>query len=107
MTTSTIPTLDDATFDRAVAPGSGLVALEFGAEWCGACKVMAPALHDVAHELEGRVRFYSIDADVNAQTVTRFAVRSLPTVLLFRDGTLVDRIVGAQSRAVLRARLDV
>jgi thioredoxin 1 len=107
MHTTTMPALDDATFDAATGAGSGLVALEFGAEWCGACKVMAPALEEVARELDGKVRFYSIDADANARTVTRYAVRALPTLLLFRDGALIDRLVGAQSRAVLRTRLDV
>lgn len=107
MYTTTMSTLTDETFDAAVAPGSGLVALEFGAEWCGACKVLEPALQDVARELDGKVRFYAIDSDANPRTVTRFAVRALPTILLFRDGALADRIVGAQSRAVLRTRLDV
>lgn len=107
MPATTMAVLDDTTFDAATGPDSGLVALEFGAEWCGACKVMAPALEQVARELEGKVRFYSIDSDVNPRTVTRFAVRALPTILLFRDGALVDRIVGAQSGAALRARLGV
>ena len=106
-TTTTIPALNDATFDDAIAPGSGITAVEFGAEWCGPCKVMAPALEAVARELEGRVRFYTVDADENPRAGARFAVRALPTVLVFRDGELVDRIVGAQSRAGLRARMPV
>lgn len=107
MHTTTMPPLDDATFDDVVRSGSGLIAVEFGAEWCGACKVMAPALSAVAEELEGRVRFYSVDSDANPRTVTRFAVRALPTILLFRNGELVERVVGAQSRAGLRAKLGV
>ena len=102
---ATLAVIDDATFDDVVRAGSGLIAIEFGAEWCGACKVMAPALAAVAAELDGRVRFYSIDADANPRTVTRFGVRGLPTVLLFRDGELVERIVGAQSRAGLRSKI--
>ena len=105
MHTTTLPALTDETFDAAVSPGSGLVAVEFEAEWCGSCKVMAPAMEQVAHELEGRVRFHSIDSDYNPRVVTRFGVRALPTVLLFRDGELIDRIVGAQSRATLLERL--
>ena len=105
MHTTTMPALDDATFDATVAPGSGTIALEFGAEWCGACRVMAPALEQVARDLDGSVRFFTIDADYNPRVVTRFAVRALPTLLVFRDGELVDRIVGAQSRSQLLARL--
>jgi thioredoxin 1 len=107
MYTTTMNTLTDETFDAVVSAGSGLVAVDVGAEWCGACKVLEPALQDVARELAGRVAFFAIDSDANPRTVTRFAVRALPTILVFRDGTLVDRIVGAQSRTVLRSRLDV
>ena len=97
--------LDDTTFDAVVRDGSGTIAVQFTAEWCGACKVLAPAIEQVARELEGRVRFHAVDADVNPHTVTRFAVRGLPTVLVFRDGQLADRIVGALSAAALRGRL--
>ena len=105
MNTSMLTFLDDASFDDAVAPGSGTVAVEFTAEWCGACKVLAPALEQVARELDGRVRFHAIDADANPRVATRYAVRALPTVLVFRDGELADRIVGAVGAGVLRSRL--
>lgn len=106
MTTAMLDLLDDTTFDDVVVAGSGAIAVEFTAEWCGACRVLEPALRQVAQELEGRVRFYAVDADVNPRVVTRYAVRALPTVLVFRDGELVDRIVGAVSARVLRGRLD-
>ena len=104
---TTIDQLDDTGFDAVVASGSGLVAVEFTAQWCGACHVMAPALEDVARELVESVRFFQVDADTNHRVVTQFGVRGLPTVLLFRDGQLIDRIIGAQSRRALRARIPV
>lgn len=106
MLATRFPLLDDATFDEAVRPDAGAVAVQFTAEWCGACRVMEPALSAVAEALDGQVRFHAVDADANPRTVTRFAVRALPTVLLFRDGKLVERVVGAQSRAALSRLLS-
>ena len=106
MAATILSRLDGSTFDAVVGAGTGLVAVEFGAKWCGACRVMAPALEAAAQELGGRVGFWSIDADANPDVVVRFGVRGLPTVLLFRDGELVDRIIGAQPRDRLIARIQ-
>lgn len=103
----TIHWLNDSGFDAVVSAGSGLVAVEFTAQWCGACQAMAPALEDIARELAERVRFFQIDADTNERIVSKYVVRGLPTVLIFRDGQLVERIIGAQSRRALRARFHV
>src|SRR5688500_2981152 len=105
MHTSTLAVLAAATFDEVVRAGCGVIAVELGAEWRSAGQVMAPALAALAEELAGKVRFYSVDADASLRLVTRFAVRGLPTVLLFPGGELVERVVGAQSKAALRARL--
>ena len=105
MSLSTIPSTDDTKFAAEITPGSGLVAVEFGAEWCGPCHMMAPALEAVARELEGRVKFLQVDADTNPRTTAEYGVRGLPTLLVFRDGEVVDRMIGAQSIATLRARL--
>ena len=104
--THTIPTVDDATIGAAIAPGTGVVAVEFSAEWCGPCKRMAPVVEAAARDYAGRVRIVQVDADANPATVARLGVRGLPSMLVFRDGALVERIVGAVGAPALRAKLD-
>jgi thioredoxin 1 len=106
MTTTTIPTVTDATLGAELAPGSGLVAVEFNAAWCAPCRIMTPVIEAAARDYEGRLRIVQVDADANPATLTRLGVRGLPTMLLFRDGTMVDRIAGTVNAASLRARLD-
>jgi thioredoxin 1 len=100
-----IPILTDANFAEATAPGSGLVAIDFSAEWCAPCRMMAPIVDAVAQELAGRIRIYQLDNDSNPATIAKLGVRGLPTILVFRDGTLVDRIVGTIPRPALESRL--
>lgn len=105
-TTSTLPAVTDATFAAEVGPGTGLVAVDFTAAWCPPCRLMAPVVDAVAQEYASRLRVLQMDADANPATMARFGVRGLPTLLLFRDGAPVERIVGALSSAALRERLD-
>jgi thioredoxin 1 len=103
--TLSVPVLTDSTFSEAIAPGTGLVAIDFSAEWCAPCRMMAPIIEAVSHEFEGRMKFYQLENDSNPATTAKLGVRSLPTMLIFRDGDLVDRIVGAIPRSALEARL--
>ena len=100
-----IPAVTDATFDAEVLRTSGFVAVEFSAEWCGPCHVMTPIVQEVARELAPSLRVVPMDADANVATTVRLGVRSLPTMLVFRDGELVTRIVGAFPKAALLDRL--
>jgi thioredoxin 1 len=104
--TATLPTVDATTFDATIAPGTGLVLVEFTAEWCGPCRMLAPVLEAVARDYAPHLRVVQIDADTNADTVIRFGVRGMPTILAFRDGQLVDRILGAVPARSLRERID-
>lgn len=104
MSTGMLPVVTDATVDGEIA--TGVVALEFSAAWCGPCHVMAPVVEAVAQEYAPSLRVLQVDADANPRTVARFGVRGLPTMLVFRDGALVDRIVGAIPRSALTGRLD-
>jgi thioredoxin 1 len=106
MPTTTIPAVTDATLAEAIAPGTGLVAIEFTAAWCAPCRLMAPLVEAVAEEYAPRLRVLQLDADANPAAMTRLGVRGLPTMLVFRDGTPIDRIVGAVPGAALRQRLD-
>ena len=100
-----LPAVTDATFDAEVLGAAGFVAVEFSAEWCGPCHLMTPIVQDVARELAPMLRVLTMDADANVATTARFGVRSLPTMLVFRDGVLATRIVGAVPKAALLDRL--
>ena len=106
MSTSTLHAVTDASFATDIAPGSGLVLLEFTAAWCAPCRAMAPVLEAIAAEYQGRLRVMQTDADTNVRTMTQLGIRGLPTMLLFRDGEVVDRIVGAMPLSRLRERLE-
>jgi thioredoxin 1 len=89
--------LTDGTFDAEIRkPGSILV--DFWAEWCGPCHRVAPILEEVARARTGRLRLGKLNIDENPRTPTRFQITSIPTMLLFKDGRLVDGIVGAVPR---------
>ena len=103
-TTSTLPTVTDAAF--AAETATGLVAVDFTAEWCPPCRMMAPLVEAAAADYAGRVRVFQMDTDVNPATMVRLGVRGLPTILLFRNGEAVDRIIGAVPKAVLRERFE-
>ncbi len=98
-------TITDATFDAEVRrPGAILV--DFWAEWCGPCHRVAPVLEEVAKARMGRMRLGKLNIDENPRTPGRFQITSIPTMLLFRDGKLVDGIVGAVPKADIESVLD-
>jgi len=105
-TTQTVPLVTDETLPAAIAPGTGLVAVEFSAAWCPPCRVFGPVVEQAAQDYAARLRVVQVDADASPGAMTRYGVRSLPTLLVFRDGELVERIVGAVPRPTLRERLD-
>ena len=103
-TSLSIPQVTDATF--ATETATGVVAVDFSADWCAPCRIFTPVVEAAAQAYASRVRVLQVDADANPAPVARYGVRGLPTTLVFRDGQLVDRIVGAVSRQVLFERLD-
>lgn len=96
----------DATFAAAVELSPLPVLVDAWAPWCGPCRVIAPAIEELAAELAGQVRVAKLNVDENPQTARRFDVRSIPTMLVIVGGREVDRIVGAQPKHAIRARLD-
>ncbi|HEX9340014.1 MAG TPA: thioredoxin [Thermoplasmata archaeon] len=98
-------TLTDTTFEAEVRR-PGLLLVDFWAEWCGPCHRVAPVLEDIAKARVGRMRLGKLNVDESPQTPARFQVGSIPTMLLFKDGKLVEGLVGALPRAQIEAVVD-
>ncbi len=96
----------DATFETEVLKASGPVVVDFWAEWCGPCRMLGPVLDEVAEELKGRVKVVKINIDDSPETPTRYGVRGIPTLMLFRDGQLVDTRVGGMPKGQLSSWIE-
>jgi thioredoxin 2 len=96
----------DSTFTREVMERRGIpVLLDCWAEWCVPCRMIGPVLDELAAEANGRYLITKLNVDENPRTAAQFSIRSIPTMLIFRDGVLVDRIVGAQPKQAIASRL--
>ena len=93
--------LSDATFDEAVAGSDTPVLVDFWAEWCGPCKMVAPTLAEIADEQRGKLTVAKLNVDDNPDIARRFEVMSIPTLLVFKDGQPAKRIVGAKGKGAL------
>jgi thioredoxin 1 len=106
-TTGTHPqAVTDADFAAQVEGASELVLVDFGAAWCGPCRMMEPTVEALAQEYAGRVKVVTMDSDANVQTVTKYNVRSLPTFLFFKGGQPVDQVIGAVPRPMLERKIQ-
>jgi len=98
--------LSDDSFEADVINASGLVLVDFWAEWCGPCKMIAPLLNDIAEEYAGKVTVGKLNIDQNAATPPKYGIRGIPTLLLFKDGAIADTKVGALSKTQLKEFID-
>jgi thioredoxin 1 len=85
----------DAEFEREIEQHKGLAVVDFWATWCGPCRMIAPMLEQLAAEYQGKAKVVKLDVDANQRTASRFNVRSIPTILFFKDGKVVDQVIGA------------
>ncbi|MEM7305095.1 MAG: thioredoxin [Planctomycetota bacterium] len=105
MTENTLQ-LDDRGFDREITQSKGAALVDFSAEWCAPCRALGPTVDAVANDFAGRATVAKVQVDDSPELANRFGVRSIPTLIFFRDGEEVDRVVGALSYAELQERLS-
>jgi thioredoxin 1 len=101
-----IETLTDSTFDEEIAGAGEPVLVDFWAEWCGPCKLIAPVLEEIAGEQAGKLRIAKLNVDDNPAAARRFDVMSIPTLIVFKDGQPAKRLVGAKPKGALLEELS-
>ena len=96
----------DADFDERVLQSDKPVLVDFWADWCMPCKMIAPVVEELSEEYDGKLDFAKLDVDSNPSTAMTYGVRSIPTLLIFKGGKPVDQIVGAVPKGVLQKKID-
>jgi thioredoxin 1 len=99
-------TVSDASFEQDVLQSDQPVLVDFWAAWCGPCRVIAPSIEQLAAEYEGRAKVAKLDVDHNPQVAMRYGIRSIPSLIFFKDGRPVDQMIGVVPKNVLAQKLD-
>ncbi|MBK6505505.1 MAG: thioredoxin [Ignavibacteria bacterium] len=98
--------ITDANFENEVVNSEIPVLIDFWAVWCGPCKLIAPTVEEIANDYQGKVKVGKLDVDNNQMVATKFGIRSIPTLLIFKGGKIVDQIVGAVPKSAIIQKLD-
>ena len=96
----------DQDFDTTVKDGDQLTVVDFWASWCGPCRTIAPIVDELAEEYYGKVKVYKLDVDSNPKSASAYSVRSIPSILFFKDGSVVDTVIGAAPKSKLKEKID-
>jgi thioredoxin 1 len=98
--------LTEATFDAELGKHNEVVMVDFWAEWCAPCRAIAPTLDELARESSGAITLAKVNVDENPGLAARYGIRSIPTILLMKEGKVVDQVIGAVPKAQLKKKLD-
>lgn len=98
--------ITDANFDSEVINSDKPVLIDFWAVWCGPCKLIAPVVEEISNEYTGKFKVGKMDIDNNPNVAMKYGIRSIPTLLIFKDGKVVDQIVGAVPKNVITSKMD-
>ena len=98
--------VSDSSFEADVLKASGPVVVDFWAEWCGPCRQIGPALEEISGTLNGKVTIVKLNVDENPATAAKYGIMSIPTLMLFKNGEVVDRFVGVQPKSRLQEAIN-